>query len=398
MRKLRAAALAALLGTSILGAGQALAQEISAAVGNPLTQAKALAKSGNYRAAMQQADAASAAAKTATERQIVDQTKQYIAIEAGKAGDTSVGGAQGAKAKIAVDAAAGRWKEVIADGEALSKTGGLDATYSLVVAQAYYQLHDPKNCKNYIRSHGLGGETALQTLQRCAYDDNDDATQRQALEQLVGSTGKAEYWKDLLHLSERAKGISDHSTLDIYRLKSMTGTLAGGDDVMTYALLAMQLKMAAEAKTAVEKGMADKTLPPGDRTTRLLKQATDRANAAAASFAKDMADAQKQPQGDALVVLGEDQIGQGKAKEALATIQAGIAKGCKDAANCQIRLGTAYLATGDKANAGKTFNAVKGDEKLVMVAHLYSLYARSGAAAAPAEAPAKGKKGAKAKK
>lgn len=394
MRKLRAASVAIFLGTSLLGAGTmlqpALAQGISAAVGNPLNQAMALTKAGKYRDAMEQVNTASNAAKTATEHQKVDQAKQYIAIEAGKAGDTSVGGALGAKAKIAVDANAGRYKDVIADGEALRKSGAMDPTYSLIVAQAYYQLHDPKGCMNYIRSNGLGGEVALQTLQRCAYDAGDEATQRQALEQLVGSTGKPDYWKDLLHLSERAKGISDHLTLDIYRLKSMTGTLAGADDVMTYAQFALQMKMAAEAKAVVEKGMANNSLPAGDRTNRLLKLATDRANENAANFGKDMAAAQKQPQGDALVALGEDQLGQGKAKDGLATIQAGIAKGCKDTANCQLRLGTAYLAAGQKADATKAFNAVKGDDKIVMVAHLYSLYARSGgaAAAAPAEAPA----------
>src|SRR6185312_6467887 len=102
MLKLRAAALAVLLGTSVLGAGAmlepAFAQAISAAVGNPLNQAMALAKSGKFREAMGQVNTAEAAAKTANERSKVDQAKQYIAIEAGKAGDTSIGGALGAKA------------------------------------------------------------------------------------------------------------------------------------------------------------------------------------------------------------------------------------------------------------------------------------------------------------
>jgi hypothetical protein len=104
-----------------------------------------------------------------------------------------------------------------------------------------------------------------------------------------------------------------------------------------------------------------------------------------------LAAAQKAPKGDDLVQIGEAQIGEGKAKDAIATIQAGIAKGCADAANCQLRLGTAYLAAGQKADAIKAFNAVKGDDKVVMVAHLYALAARSGASApaAPADAPAK---------
>src|SRR5262249_49459822 len=148
MRKLRAAALAALLGTSILGTGGALAQAVSAAVGNPLTQARSLADAGQYRQAMEQANAAAAAAKSAPERAKVDQMKQYIAV---KSGDASIGGALGAKAKFANDANASRWKEVIADGEGLAKTNSLDANSHIVIAQAYYQLHQPKECIAYIK-------------------------------------------------------------------------------------------------------------------------------------------------------------------------------------------------------------------------------------------------------
>ena len=41
-----------------------------------------------------------------------------------------------------------------------------------------------------------------------------------------------------------------------------------------------------------------------------------------------------------------------------------------------MRLGIAYLAAGQKDAALKAFNGVKGDDKAVMIAHLYSLYAK----------------------
>jgi len=394
MRNLRAAATAILLGTAALGAGAVLQPAfaaLSAAVGKPLQEAQSLAAAGKYREAMDRANAAAAAAKTPEEHQKADQMKQYIAV---KSGDASIGGALGAKAKFANDASAGRWKDVIADGDALAKNNALDGQSRLVIAQAYYMLHDAKGCMAYIKRNGLGGEQALTLLQRCAYDANDDVAQREALEQLVATTGKPEHWKNLLHLSERARGMKDHNTLDIYRLKAMTGNLTTADDVMIYAQLALQMKSAAEAKAVVEKGIANNTLPASDRTNRLLKLATDRANENAANFSKAMAAAQTQP-GDALVALGEDQIGQGKAKDAIATIQAGIARNPKDPAEAQLRLGTAYLAAGQKADAIKAFNAVKGDEKAMMVAHLYSLAARSDVGAAKADpAPAR-KKGRK---
>ncbi len=392
MRKLRAAATAILLGTAVLGAGSvfqaAQAITVSAQVGAAINEAKALAASKRYKEAMQRLD--SAQPKNAGDSQALAQMKQSIAVASG---DASIGGAMGAKAKFAMDAQAQRWKDVIADGEILEKNNAMDGQSRLVIAQAYYMLHDPKNCMAYIKRYGLGGETALMTLQRCAYDAQDDVTQRQALEQLVASTGKAEHWKNLLRLSERARGLKDHNTLDVYRIKAMTGNLAP-EDVILYATFAIQFKSPAEAKAVVEKALADKTIQPSDRITRLLKLANDRINEQNAGFGKALADAQKAPKGDDLVQLGEAQIGQGKAKDAIATIQAGIAKGLNDASEGQLRLGTAYLAAGQKADALKAFNAVKGDEKVMMVAHLYSLAARSGASSAPSDdaAPRKRRK------
>ena len=70
----------------------------------------------------------------------------------------------------------------------------------------------------------------LRLQMTCASQSGDDAAMRNALEQLVGSTGKAEYWSRLLRLAERAKGLSDHQTLDIYRIKFLTGSITGADE------------------------------------------------------------------------------------------------------------------------------------------------------------------------
>ena len=128
----------------------------------------------------------------------------------------------------------------------------------------------------------------------------------------------------------------------------------------------------------IEKAQAAKILND-DRTNKLLALAKTQAAADAANQAKNLAAAKAAPKGDALVKIGEDQWGQGKAKDAIATIQAGMAKPLDDKNNAQIRLGMAYLSAGQKADAQKAFDAVKGRghaDKSAMVAHLWSLYAR----------------------
>ena len=372
VRKLRAAAAAVVIGGVMLGATAVSAQtSVSSAVGRPLQEARQLADSGRYKEAMARLDTAAGAAKTPAENNVVNQMKQYVAV---KSGDASIGGALGAKAKFAADAGAGRWREVIAGSVALKKTNALDAQSMLVVAQAYYKLSDARGCMSYIRNNlgaGAGGESGLQLLQRCAYDARDEVAERAALEQLVARTGKPEYWGSLLKLAERSRGLKDQNTLDLYRLKSLTGNLKTPDDVITYAQIALVRRVPAEAITVVNKGIADKMLPASDRTNRLLKLATDRNAEANANAAKLRAG-----NGDALVELGQQEVGAGKAKEAIVTIQSGIAKKPSSMTDAQIRLGTAYLADGQKAVALSTFNTVKGNPADEIVAKLYATYAR----------------------
>jgi hypothetical protein len=379
--KLRAVTTAFLLGTAtVCGAALVLSAPASAAVsakvGKPLQEAQSLANAGNYKGAMAKINEAEAMpGKSAEENKIISQMKDFIAI---KSGDTST--AAGAKAKFANDYNAKKYKDVIADSEALKSHNALDANSMQIVAQAYYLSGDKAGCLKYIKSNfgANPGDTTLQLQMSCAHDSGDAETERAALETLVGRTGKPEYWNNLLKMSEHGAGMRDHDTLDVYRLKLLTGTIAGKDEYITLAQLAIQLKFFAEAQAVLEKGQAAKVLTD-DRTAKLLALAKTQATAAAAAQAQALSAAQAAPKGDDLVKIGEDQWGQGKGKEAVATIKAGIAKGVTDKNNAQIRLGMAYIAAGQKADAQKAFDAVKPastTDKSAMVAHLWSLYAR----------------------
>jgi hypothetical protein len=379
--KLRAVTTAFLLGTAtICSAALVLSTPASAAVraavGKPLQQAQSLAASGDYKGAMAKVNEAEAVSgKTAEESQIIGKMKDYLSI---KSGDTST--PAGAKAKFANDYNAKKYKDVIDDADALKKHGALDAASMQIVAQAYYLSGDKQGCLKYIKNNfgANPGDTTLELQMRCAFDANDDVTQRQALETLVAHTGKTEYWNDLLKMNERGQGMRDHDTLDVYRLKLLTGTINGKDEYITLAQLALQLHFPAEAQAVLEKGMAAKVLTD-DRSNKLLALAKTQAAADTANQAKNLAAAQAAPKGDLLVALGEDQWGQGKGKDAVANIKAGIAKGVDDKNNAQIRLGMAYIAAGQKADAQKAFDVVKAatpNDKSATVAHLWSLYAR----------------------
>jgi hypothetical protein len=377
VRVLRAALTAVFLGAAaavaLVPAVPAQAQAtVSAHVGTLLQEAQTMGKAGNWRGAMAKVNEAEAAPnKTAADTAVISQMKNFIAVSSG---DASIGGAAGAKAKFANDYNAGKYRDVIADADNLKKYNAFGAQEQLLVGQAYYKAGDFAGCVRYSKTIG-GSDTALELLARCAYEVNDEVTQRQALEQLVARGGKPEHWKLLLKLGERARGLSDHNSLDINRLRLLSGSMGGKDDYIALGQFALQFKCAAEAQAAMEKGVAAKALTD-DRSLRLLAVIKAQAAANLANEPKALAAANAAPQGDDLVALGENMIGEGKAKDAIGVIQNGMKKPLKDANNAQLRLGQAYLAAGQKAEAKTAFAKVKTPEKDAMVAHLWTLAAR----------------------
>jgi tetratricopeptide (TPR) repeat protein len=336
---------------------------VRAAVGRPLKAALAAAAAGNFTAAKSEVSVAEGVGGlTGDDRAAIAQVRNYIAAKSGGGG--AAGGCAGLYLR-------NDYRGVIA-------LHGRDAQCMQLTAQAYYLTRDFAECTRYIRGNfGAGaGEQILQLQMRCAYESQDNDSMRSALEQLVARTNKPEYWSQLLATALSTKGITDHGTLDIYRLKLLTGSLTKPDDYNLLAQLALQLGFAAESQTVIQKGI-DAKLLTGDRTTRLLNMAKGQAGANAGNLQKATAAANRAPNGDALVKLGEDAWGQGRFPDALSLIQAGIKKGVTDQDNAQIRLGMALLGAGQKAEAARAFDKANTDPHEKVIAHLWSIYART---------------------
>ena len=373
----RASLGAFLLCGAVLGAAtMASAATVRPQVGKPLLEAQSDAAAGRCdgaKAKVREADGVGG--KTGAESAAVAQMKQYVDVKCGSA-DSAVG----AKAKFANDYNAGRYRAAIEDGDLLRKFGALDATSMQIIGQAYYKLGDYAGCVNYIRRNfGSGaGQDTLELERRCAFESGDTDAERAALEELVGRTGKAEYWAQLLDAVEKTRGLNDHETLDIYRIRLMTGSMRKADDYKLLAELALAYGCSGEAQKVIEKGVSSNVqgVNGNDFFARLLNTAKGQAANDAANFAKASAAANASKTGDALVKLGEAQWGIGKGDVTVQLVQAGIAKGVADKDNAQIRLGMGYLAKGQKDSAARAFAAAKTDPKEAIIAHVWSLYAR----------------------
>ena len=384
---LRGPLLALLVATGFAGAGSlcmpiaAQAAGVRPQVGKPLQAAIALANGGNASAANAKVrEAESVGGLTSSEQQAISQTKQFIAAKTGNFAGGG-GSSTAARAKFAADYNAGRYSAVTGeDVQLLRKYGSFSYDDQIIVAQAYYLSGRAEQAVSLLRSLTSGShasEPALKLLYSAAYKAGDSDAMRTALFSLVSVYNRPEYWSNLLQVSESAKGLKDHQTLDLYRLRLLTGSMKKPDDYTTAAEMALEFGSATEAANIVQKGLDAKVLS-GDRALKLMNTAKAQAAADAANFAKTSAAAAKDKTGDDLVKLGEELWGAGRAQDAIGLIQQGIQKGVTDKGNAQIRLGLAYLGAGQKPAAIAAFNAVpKEDTNNAMMAHLWAIYARA---------------------
>jgi hypothetical protein len=376
-KKLRAVATALVVGTAALAALSMPADAaLRGVVGKPLQEAQSLAASGNYSAAMAKVrQAEGAGSLTAEEAKTVKQMKDYITVKSGGAAGP-VDSAVGAQAKFNADYNAGRYRDVIADEELLRKYGGLNANAMVVIAQAYYQLGQYKECVAYANSHSSAGADMLKRGGLCAFKAGDDALSLEMAEKLVAVSPTPENWAQLLGQAERAKGLSDAQTVDIYRLKLLTGNMKGADDYFTLAQLLIAARLPAEADQVVQKGQAAKLLVDA-RAQRLIGLVKQSLAADTANLAKNTAAAQKAPKGDELVKIGEDLTGMGKYSDAVAAIQAGIGKGVKDADNAQVRLAVALASNKQKPAALAALDKAKSTPNGKLVARMWAAFIKA---------------------
>jgi len=335
------------------------------------------ASSGNGNAALAKLhEAESQPNLTPSEQQAIEQTKNYIAAKTGAGG-----GATGAKAKFANDYNAGRYSAVVGDdADALRKSGAFDSQSALIVAQSYYLMHNFPECVRYLQNMGRLGQQALELLNRCAYEAHDEQAQQQALEQLVVDFNQSKYWADLLGSADRTAGMSTADTLDVYRIRLLTGSMrpAPATDFETATEIAVQLGFPSEGVTFAQKGIETKALD-ATRGAKLLGLAKANAATDVANLAKTQAAAAAAKNGDASVKLGEDLWGMGKYQDAVTAIKAGIAKGVSNPDEAQIRLAMAYIGLHQRDAALAALKQVSktAPPHTQTIARLWSIYART---------------------
>lgn len=376
----------------------AQAETVRPEVGKPLQAARDLIKAGKFKEALVKLNEVDAVPnKTPFETFLLEQMR---ASAASQAGDNE----QAIKAFQAVlnsgrlsEAEQAKYASMLASlyyrakdyqnaaswaGRAL-KGNPNDAAMRDLQIQSYFQAGDYQAASREALADIQAAEKAgitppepkLLLLANVASRNGDKTAYLAALERLVTYYPKREYWADLLRRIESKPGFSNRLTLELYRLKAATKTLATANDYSEMAQLALQEQQAAEAKKILDEGFATGVLGKGqeaEREKRLLALANQRAVEAPGALKAAESDAANARDGAELVRIGLAYTGLGEYEKGIGLIQQGINRGgLKHKDDADLQLGIALLRAGQKGRAATVLRSVGGTDGTADLARLW---------------------------
>ena len=165
-------------------------------------------------------------------------------------------------------------------------------------------------------------------------------------------------WSDTIAIYSNLSHPDPEAALDLYRLRSVTGSMTDGGEYSQYARVAAELNNFNEAQAAIDAGVAANKFNPADPANRDLivgLKAKPKATAA------DLAAATKTAvSGMALLRIGDRYYAMGDYAKAAELSRMSMGKPGVDPDVANLHVGMALARSGDKAGAAAAFNAVKG--------------------------------------
>jgi tetratricopeptide (TPR) repeat protein len=281
------------------------------------------------------------------------------------------------------------YDKAIEFGNRAVKDGYADDDMFTLVSQAYYIKGDYKGALKFVNDYvdkqikegKTPKEQPLQLIMSSCVKLQDADCTTKALERMVEYYPKPEYWQNIVYslLQSQTTG-QDRSMLNVYRLASEVDALKRPDDYTEMAQLAIEQGSPGEAVRILEKGFSKNVFTEQrdkERNQRLLESAKKQSATDQASLVKLEKDVAASKTGDKDVSLGLAYLSYEQYPKAVTAITNGLQKGgVKNEGEARLLLGIAQLKSGNKADAQKTFEQVKGSATLERLANLWTLHSK----------------------
>ena len=368
---------------------QAAATITNRAVGVPLQEAQQLAGQRNWTAAIAKArEARGADGITPAETNLIDQLIGSYMLQArdyrGALAHYEGLAARGVNRQVSLQAAlmsALQLNNLAKAQELANQMPGGAGNAEIYIAQGMSRAGNHREAirrATPLAQRNPPSQDALEVLEASYNALNDAAGRRNALEQLVLHYPTAARWSNLIRLTRNQRGLTDAQQLDLFRIRALVGDLKTAEDYSEMAQMALIVGYPADAKAILDAGVEEDLLT-GERSERLIALTNERLAADGPVAAALVSQAAADASGNTDIRLGLSMLSYGRAADAEAAIQRGIAKGgVTDADGARVALGRALLAQDKRQEAVRAFNAVPRTSPQAPIARLWSLYAQRG--------------------
>ena len=241
-----------------------------------------------------------------------------------------------------------------------------------------------------IKADEASGQKAPEDLYRYAvakmYKTPDRAGTLDWVKRWLTAYPTAKNWRDAIIVfgfqGPTAAQLGKAQKMDLYRLMSVTGSLADQGDYIQYGQYANDLGLPDEAKTVITKGKSSGKISSGDPSATAILAQANRGISSEGSLASLATKAASSAKGDLAQQTADAYLGQGNYAKAIELYKLALQKGPANADQANMHLGIAQAMSGDKASAQTSFAAVQ-NEPAKDIASLWQAYA-GGVGAAPA--------------
>jgi hypothetical protein len=170
-----------------------------------------------------------------------------------------------------------------------------------------------------------------------------------------------ENWRSALVTYRDAQKMDGQPMLDLFRLMRVTKSLKGERDYFEYAAAATERGLPGEAKAVIDEGFASGTVPKGSRAVNeMLTMASGKVAGDRAALAGSEKQAGAAANGRLAANTADAYLGYGEDAKAVALYRTALTKGQIDVDAVNTRLGIALARSGQKDEARKAFEMVKG--------------------------------------
>ncbi|MEP7007491.1 MAG: hypothetical protein ABI810_16025, partial [Sphingomonas bacterium] len=167
------------------------------------------------------------------------------------------------------------------------------------------------------------------------YKANDTAGTEAWTARWLAAYGTKANWHDAIYTfgfqGPGIKRLTDRDRVDLYRLMSVTRSLAGQRDYIDYAQASIQIGLPTEGKSVIEEGRTNSAIPAANKTASDLLAQANTDIAGDKSFAVQEKTAAAAPKGDAASQTGDAYLGARNYAKAIAMYDLALTKGVANA-------------------------------------------------------------------